>query len=155
MPNTLPNHSDKGDYNETHTKIHRYRGIRNLNVRHDFTRQLDRDLDYSRVNGSRREDQINQLANRFRDAVNNIDNNVSYGRRDNDVDRALQYGSNLERGIRAARISSQSMALWQSIRSDLQMLGNGYFQNDDRYNRNRNGGYNTRTRTNLPTWWPF
>src|SRR5580765_477751 len=38
----------------------------------DFQRQLDRDLDHSRVNGTRREDQMNQMARDFKNAVNRL-----------------------------------------------------------------------------------
>src|SRR5687768_6309240 len=104
--------------------------VRSLKDRtREFVRQLDRDLDYSRTNGTRREDQINQQANRFRDAVNRINNNGNnnnWGRRDNNIERALQIGSQLERSVSRGRLSYQSQALWSSIRQDLQMLGNGY-----------------------------
>ena len=131
--------------------------VRSLKDRtREFVRQLDRDLDYSRVNGSRREDQINQQAKHFRDAVNRINNNGNnnnWGRRDNNIERALQIGSQLDRSVRGMRMSYQSQALWNSISRDLQMLGNGYGY-DTRNNRgNRNGGGWNNGR--MPSWWPF
>src|SRR6187455_1481943 len=63
-----------------------------------FERQLDRDLDNSRIDGTRREDQIMNLAHDFRNAVDRL-NSSDYGRRDDKVERVLQLGSQLERSI--------------------------------------------------------
>src|SRR6476659_5260721 len=41
----------------------------------EFQRQLDRDLDRSRYNGTRQEDEINRMASDFRNAVNGLDSN--------------------------------------------------------------------------------
>ncbi len=130
--------------------------VRSLKDRtRDFVRQLDRDLDRSRINGTRREDQINAEAKRFRDAVNRINNNnnSNWGRRDNNVERALQMGSQLDRSISRVRLSYQSQALWQSISRDLQMLGNGYGYETRNNRGNRNGGGWNNGR--MPSWWPF
>lgn len=131
--------------------------VRSLKQRtREFVRQLDQDLDYSRANGTRREDQINEQAKRFRDAVsriNNNGNNNNWGRRDNNIERALQIGSQLDRAVSRVRLSYQSQALWSSINRDLQMLGNGYGY-DTRNNRgNRTGGGWNNGR--MPSWWPF
>lgn len=132
--------------------------VRSLKDRtREFVRQLDRDLDRSRINGTRREDEVSSQAKRFRDAVNRINdnNNSNWGRRDNNVERALQMGSQLDRsiGMSRVRLSYQSQGLWQGISRDLQMLGNGYGY-DSRNNRgNRGGGgWNNGRR---PSWWPF
>jgi hypothetical protein len=130
--------------------------VRSLKDRtREFVRQLDRDLDRSRMNGTRREDQINAQAKHFRNAVNRINNNNNnnWGRRDNNIERALQMGAELDRSISRVRLSYQSQALWQGISRDLQMLGNGYGY-DTRNNRgNRSGGGWNNGR--MPTWWPF
>ncbi|MFT3743857.1 MAG: hypothetical protein QM785_06130 [Pyrinomonadaceae bacterium] len=137
-----------------------------------FTRQLDRDLDNSRMNGSRREDEINRMADRFKDAVNNLDNNYynnnrSYGRNDNEMRRVFDAASQIERSISRAQVSYQTRNLWSSIRNDLQSISRGY----NTYNNgNNNGGWgngrnngnnggvwgNSRgNRQGLPSWWPF
>lgn len=134
--------------------------VRSLKQRtRDFTRQLDRDLDRSRLNGTRREDQINQIADRFKDAVNDLDNNYynnnrGYGRNDNEMRRVFDLASQIERSISRAQISYQTRNLWSSIRNDLQVIGRGYTP----YNNGRNTGVwgNTRnSRPGLPSWWPF
>lgn len=138
--------------------------IRSLKNRtREFTRQLDRDLDNSRVNGTRREDQINDVANRFRDAVNRLNNNGYYDDRrgtyggNNEMRRVYDLAAQIERSIGRANISYNTRNLWSSIRNDLQVLSRGYGYNNG---RNNNGGWgNTRGNNNgrngLPSWWPF
>ena len=46
----------------------------------DFERDMDRALDRSRANGSRREDQINNQVHQFRDAVGDLKSRVGNGR---------------------------------------------------------------------------
>jgi len=140
--------------------------IRNLKSRtREFTRQLDRDLDRGRMNGTRREDQINEIANRFRDAVNDIDNNGYYDNRrgtyggNNEMRRVFDLAAQIERSISRANISYQTRNLWSAVRNDLQSLSGGYYtNNNNRGNGNRNGGWgNNRNtgRNGLPSWWPF
>ncbi len=139
--------------------------LRNLKNRaRDFQRQLDRDLDRSRYNGTRREDQMNELAKRFVSAVDRLDNNNGYnnggynnGRysNDNELRRVFDEASQIERTIGRAGVSYQSQAIWSSIRNDLQSLsrGMGGYNNG----RNNNGGWNNgrNNRNGLPSWWPF
>jgi hypothetical protein len=123
-----------------------------------LTRELDRDLDHSRYNGSRREDNLNELAKDFKSAVNRLsDNNNNYGdynRRDSKVDRVLNLGSQLDRALSRSRINGNLQDIWSGIEYDLQALGGGYggYNNNNRNNRNRNGGWNN---GNRPSWWPF
>ncbi len=132
--------------------------VRNLKSRtRELTRQIDNDLDRSRVNGTRREDQINEVAKRFRDAVNDLDNN---GRQnDREVRRVLDSASQLDRAIGRGRVSYNVQNLWSSIQNDLRYLGgNGYYDDDDdRNNRNNRNNRNPQNRNgrNLPNWWPF
>ena len=142
--------------------------LRNLKNRaRDFQRQVDRDLDRSRYNGSQREDQMNYMAQRFSAAVNRLDNNDFnnggyYGNRNgnsSDIQRVYAEAANIERTIGRARLSYQTQAIWSGIRNDLQALsrtyGNGRGGNNGGYN---NGGVWGNTRTNragLPSWWPF
>jgi hypothetical protein len=129
--------------------------VRSLKSRtRQFTSQLDRDLDRSRLDGTRREDQIMDLARDFKNSVDRLSNSGNYGRRDNNVERALQLGSQLERAIGRARLSQHSRMLWSGIRGDLQMLGNGYGYDNRRNRGNRNGG-GWGSGNNTPSWWPF
>jgi len=122
----------------------------------DFQRQLDRDLDHSRINGSRREDQLNRTARDFKNAVNRLSensNNYGYGRRDSKVDEVLNLGSQIDRQV-GRNMSYESQNIWQGIRGDLSALGNGYGgYNNNRYPTNQR--YPNTNRRNLPSWWPF
>ncbi len=154
--------------------------VRNLKSRaRDFQRQLDRDLDRSRLNGTRREDQMNQLADRFKDAVNDLDNDgYNNGRYNSNADRELRRvfdaAGQIERTISRSGVSYQSQNIWSSIRNDLQVLSrvngvnpntrgngrnNGGWGNGNG-NGNGNGGWgngrnNNGNRNGLPSWWPF
>src|SRR5689334_4062075 len=46
----------------------------------DFAKFVDRDLDRSKYDGRRSEDNLNQLAANFRDAVNRLNNRIGNGR---------------------------------------------------------------------------
>ncbi len=122
----------------------------------EFQRQLDQDLDNGRYNGSRREDEMNQVARDFRNAVNRLDNN---GRDYNDIQRVQQLGYEVDRVIGRARVSYQTQNLWQSIRYDLQQLG--YSNGRSNGGRNNGGWGNGRGNNNgswgngRPSWWPF
>ena len=147
--------------------------IRDLKNRaKDFQRQLDRDLDHSRYNGSRREDQMNQLARQFKDAVNDLNNNGynnndrygnnngrygSNNRGDNEMRRVFDLASQIDRSISRSGVSYASQNIWSGIRNDLQVLSRNY----GGYNNGRgNGGWNNGRGNNnggwnKPSWWPF
>lgn len=168
-PNDRSGRSD-GRYDDRYGRNDRSYGgydqrslIRNLkqNTR-EFTRQLDRDLDRSRMNGTRREDQINDMAARFRDAVNRLDNNGYYDNRrniyggNNEMRRLYDLAAQIERSIGRAQISYHTRNLWSAVRNDLQALSRGYGYNNGRYGYpgNNNGRYGN-GRNGLPSWWPF
>ena len=139
-----------GNYGDMRTTI---RDLKNRS--RELQRHLDRDLDHSRYDGSRREDQLNELARRFKDAVSRLSESNN-GRRDNEVQRVLDLGSQLDRPLSRSGLDYHVQEIWSGIRYDLQVLGDGYgYNNNDRNNRNNryprtgNGGYNK------PSWWPF
>ena len=142
---------NNGQYNDLRSII------RDLKQRASaFQRELDRDLDRSRINGTRREDQMNEVAKRFKNAANRLSESNN-GRNDyNRIQNVLDLGSELDREVSRSRINSYAQNELRAIRYDLQILagstGNGGY--------NRNGGYNNRypgnnNRRNLPSWWPF
>ena len=134
--------------------------LRDLKSRtNDFQHQLDRDLDHSRINGSRREDQINQLAKDFKSSVNRLNTNGNYVT--GDVNRVFSLADQIDRTMGRSNIGYNSQNLWGSVRSDLNALrGNGYNNggynngrnNYPNNNRNGNGTWNNGRR---PSWWPF
>lgn len=138
--------------------------LRDLKSRaNQLQRQIDRELDHSRYNGSFREDQVNMLARDFKNAVQNLDSSYN-NRNDNEVRRVMNTASQLDRAIGQSRLSYNVMSQWQAIRSDLRTLGINYNSGRGRGNGrwgnggygnggygNGNGGYNT----GKPSWWPF
>ena len=70
----------------------------------DFERDLDRDLDSSREDGSRHEDRVNNEARDFRSAVGNLKSRFGNGRdlnrSTNEAQRVLQEANRTERATR-------------------------------------------------------
>src|ERR1043165_5870027 len=77
----------------------------------DFERDMDRALDRSRANGSRREDQINNEVHQFRDAVGDLKSRVGNGRdlnrSEGEARRVLQEADQLDRVARRTSLWSQ------------------------------------------------
>ena len=124
----------------------------------DFERDMDRSLDRSRANGSRREDQINNQVHQFRDAVGDLKSRVGNGRDLNrsadEARRVLQEADQLDR---VARRTSQ----WSQIQQELRYISNVYgFRYNGGYGRDddwrRNGDWRRdRDRNNDRNndWW--
>lgn len=135
--------------------------IRNLKNRsREFERRLDRELDRSRINGSRREDQINAIAADFARAADRLDreydNRRDYRDSQDEAQRVLQLGSQLERALGRGRLNYNIQNDWNRIRQDLRTLSNafgGYYDDDDDYRNNRRGRNNGDWRNRIPN--PF
>ena len=124
--------------------------IRNLKNRsRDFERRIDRELDRSRINGSNREDRINEIAADFARAADDLedryDDRGDYNRSENEARRVLQLGSQLDRALGRGRLSGNVQSDWSRIRQDLRVLANAYggnYNDDDNYRNNRRGRNN-------------
>lgn len=128
--------------------------VRNLkNNARELQSHLDRDLDRSRYDGSRREDQLNGLARQFKNAVNRLSESNN-GRQDNNVQRVLELGSQLERPLSRSGLDYHITETWSEIRRDLQNLRSSYGGYNNNNRNTRNGGYGNGT-NNRPSWWPF
>lgn len=127
---------------------------RRLNDRsRDFERHLDSALDRSRIDGTRREDRINEIARDFHNAANDLKNEVGDGRNLNrssdEARRVLQLGSRIDQFIGRQRLDYRAASDWAQIRQDLRVIA-------DIYGLNFNGGgYYGRGNDN-GTWrrWP-
>lgn len=110
----------------------------------DLQRHVDRALDRSRVNGTRREDRINDdfrdfrnAAARFRDTAgdsNNLNSSADEAR------RLLQLSSRVGNYLRRLRLDSRTANDWAQIRNDLRTVSDIYgfrFRDFD-----DGGGYN-------------
>lgn len=126
----------------------------------DFQRQVDRELDRGRRNGTSFEDEVNRTVKDFRRSVNRLDNGNSRNSQDK-VRQAMDLGRQVDRMISRARLSYGTMNLWQGIRYDLQTLGSYYGNNrggwGNQYPRQQDPWGNGRGRTGSgrPSWWPF
>jgi hypothetical protein len=123
-----------------------------------FENDMDRALDHSRVDGTRREDQINNVVHDFRRAVGDLKSRVGNGRdlnrSVNQAERVLALADQVDR-FGSRRLDSRTASEWSQIQSELRNISDIYGLNyrgryrDDDYNRGRNG--NTNNRNN--DWW--
>lgn len=108
----------------------------------DFERDMDRALDRSRVNGTNREDRINDQVHQFRDAVGDLKSRVGNGRDLNrsadEARRVLQEGQRLDRVARPRWFDSRLASEWSAIQRELRFLSDVYGFRYDGYGR---GGY--------------
>ena len=129
----------------------------------DFERDMDRALDHSRANGSRREDQINNQVHQFRDAVGDLKSRVGNGRdlnrSANEARRVLQEADQLDRFARRGsdgRTSSQWSQIQQELRYISSIYGFGYggYGRDDDWRRNDDWRRDRDDRNNRNNdWW--
>ena len=108
----------------------------------DFERDVDRALDRSRADGTRREDQINGRADRFRRAVGNLKSAFGNGRDLNrsrdEAQRVLQEAQQFDRIGRSRVIDNRVASEWSQIQQELRVISDAYGLGYGGYN---NGGY--------------
>ena len=134
----------------------------------DFERDVDRALDRSRANGSRREDQINDQVHQFRDAVGDLKSRVGNGRDLNrsadEARRVLQEAEQIERVARTRWNDGGMTSRWSQIQQELRYISNvygfryngGYGRDDDwrRNDRRRDDDWRRNDRNNnRDDWW--
>lgn len=133
----------------------------------DFERDLDRALDHSRMDGTRREDQVNAQGHDFRRAVSNLKSNFGNGRDLNrsrdEAQRVLQEAQQFDRIGRARGIDSRITSEWSQIQQELRIISDAYglgsyggYNNGGYYPNGRNDDYrrnnpNNQNRNN--DWW--
>jgi hypothetical protein len=107
----------------------------------DLQRDVDRLLDRSRINGTNREDRINDEARDLRNAASRFRNAAGDGDRlDRSRDEArnlLNEASRFSRMLGRVRLDSRTSNDWNQIRSDLRAVANIYnlrFNDDRGYN---------------------
>lgn len=100
----------------------------------DFQKNLDRALDRSRYDGSRREDRINDVAEDFRDAAGRLKDRVGDGR---NLDRSageartlLQLGRRIDGLISRNQLDSRTQYIWSDIRQGLREIADAYGSRD-------------------------
>ncbi|HEU4836483.1 MAG TPA: hypothetical protein VFS90_18780 [Pyrinomonadaceae bacterium] len=129
----------------------------------DFERDMDRALDRSRVNGSNREDQINNQVHQFRDAVGDLKSRVGNGRdlnrSSNEARRVLQEADDLDRFSRRG-FDGRTASQWSQIQQELRYISNVYgFGYGGGYGRDRDDDWrrndrnNDRNNNRNSDWW--
>lgn len=105
----------------------------------NFERNMDRALDRSRRDGTRREDVLNGEARQFRNAVGDLKSRYGNGRdlsrSANEAQRVLQSANRLERvagRINDGRVRSE----WSQIRQELRVIADAYRLSGYDYGRN-------------------
>jgi hypothetical protein len=123
----------------------------------DFERDLDRALDRSRTDGSRREDRMNQEAHQFRNAVGNLKSRFGNGRDLNrsrdEAARVLEEAQQVERMTRPRWFDSRVSSEWSQIRRELNTIERAYgLYGYDNRGRNDDWGRGRQDRNSAP-WW--
>ncbi|MCA1592968.1 MAG: hypothetical protein LC754_10020 [Acidobacteria bacterium] len=116
-----------------------------------FQRNLDRLLDDSRYDGTRREDHINGDVRNFRQAAERFESRAGDS---NDLNRSagearelIETASHVGRYVSRVRLDSRTRSDWSQIRSDLRTVADIYgFRMSDLDNGYGNDGYNRRGR---------
>ena len=124
----------------------------------DFEKDLDRALDHSRVNGTRREDNINTQGHDFRRAVSSLKSNFGNGRDLNrsrdEAQRVLQEAQQFDRLGRGRGMDNQVASEWSQIQRELQIISDAYgiggYNNGGYYPTDRN---NPNNRNRNPNDW--
>ena len=124
----------------------------------DLQRDVDRLLDRSRYDDTRREDRVNEQTRDFRRAAERFRDRVGDGR---DLNRSageardlLRQGERIERILSRLRLDSRTYSTWSQINRDLDLVADIY-----RFNYRggyRRGGYDPRypdDRGRDDNWW--
>ncbi len=154
---------DRYDNRYGHISDAERRRLRDLARRIDdrsrsFQRNIDRALDDSRYDDTRREDRINEQVADFRNAASRFRNNAGDS---NDLNRSrdearqlINLGARIDRVVGRARLDSRAYGDWSQIRADLRTVAQIYrlntrefgdYRRDDDYDRN----------PRRPRTWPF
>lgn len=112
----------------------------------DFRDHLDSAIDRSRIDDTRREDRINDIAREFERAAHRLDDRFDNGRdlnrSSNEARRLLEIGARINQFMSRSRLNGRVQSDWAQIRQDLRVIANAYgsytYNNNDPYNRRNN-----------------
>jgi hypothetical protein len=95
-----------------------------------FENIIDRNLDRSRLDGTRREDRINDEVRNFRNAASSLRNRLGDARSlNNSADEArrlLDMGSHIDQFMSRRHLDNRAEITWSQIRDDLRTIANAY-----------------------------
>jgi hypothetical protein len=114
-----------------YTKAQVERIIRRLENQSDrFVRSFDRSLDNSRVDGTRREDNLNQRARDLENALDvlrqEFDRTDRYQDTRSQVSSVMNVAEDINRAVRNRRLRGNTERLWSQVRSELNALASVY-----------------------------
>ncbi len=121
----------------------------------DFEHDMDHALDRSRVNGSRREDQINAVVHDFRRAAGDLKSRVGNGRdlnrSANEAATVLQLADQVDRVARPRWFDSRLSSEWSQIQRELRVISDSYGSGYRGGGWGRDDDY--RRRNSSDDWW--
>ena len=95
-----------------------------------FQTAIERSLDRSKLDGTRREDRINIQAQNLRNAAVELREKLgdarNLDRSANEARRALEVGSRLDNFVSRGNVDLRSRAFWDQIRGDLRAISSAY-----------------------------
>jgi hypothetical protein len=125
---------DQGRRNDDYNRYGRER-LRNSarrisDLSRQFERGVDRSLDRSRLDGTLREDRINDRARDFRYAADDLRNRLGDARNlyssTSAARNLLQLGARIDRMISRFRLDSRTLSDWVQIRQELRVISDAY-----------------------------
>lgn len=162
--NRYPDNRNNGRYGRYDDRALRDSVHRLDSLAKDFERDMDRALDRSRVNGTNREDRINEEVHQFRRAAGDLKSRVGNGRDLNrsadQARRVLDEAQQVNRMARPRWFDNRLASEWSGIEQELRFIsdvyglrynggngGYGDYRRDDDYRRN------DRNRDRNNDWW--
>ncbi len=131
---------------------------------HSFQNDVDRNLDHSRIDGTRGEDHVNEDTREFRQAADRLERRVGDGRdlnrSTNEAQQLLAAAEHVDTMLSHFRVDSRVNADWREISQDLRLIADIYGLRYNGYDNGnyRNGNYDPRypdnrnRRTNNDDW---
>ena len=122
----------------------------------ELEKDMDRALDRSRADGTRREDLLNNEARQFRNAVGNLKSAFGNGRDLNrsrdEAQRVIQEAQQLDR-IAGRRVDNEVANDWAQIRQELRTISNAYGLSNYGYGNGPNDDWRRNRTNNNNDWW--
>ena len=117
--------------NRRYTKQSVSRVIKNVETRVDsFVGQLDTSLDHSRLDGTRREDNLNAKAKQLEKATDELrsefDRRESWWETRSNVQSCLDAAAGIDVAMRRQRLGRATETNWRNVRSELNALAKVY-----------------------------
>ncbi len=149
------------DRYDTRTLRDAVRRVKNLS--RTFQNDVDRNLDHSRIDGTRGEDHVNEDTREFRQAADRLDNRIGDGRdlnrSSNEAQQLLSAAEHVNVMLSHFRADSRVNSDWREITQDLRVIADSYGlrYNGSNGSYNRNGNYDPnypdqRNRRNNDDW---